>query len=609
MRFFKNLKISTKLIIGFVFVAIISVVVGLVGVVNLQRAGEADKSLYEDNILGIGYVDTAEINYQKIRFYTTRLLLVEGDQKNEAYENINEYIKQNEEILEKYEQEIDTDEERQLYNNLCSLWDEIKPRVLQVIEYDKAGQIQYEKDLLFGELSDIGNRLQDAFTALADYNTNDGEAMMDENTVLVERATVIMMIAILAGMVIAIVLGMYISRIISKPIKSMVLAADALAMGDVNVEVKNDSKDEIGKLAQSFRRMIENIRAQVMVAEQIADGNLTVEVPIRSEKDLLGKTLAQLVENNNEILTEIAAAADQVAMGAKQISDSSIALSQGATEQASSVEELTASVEEISSQTKQNAEDAGQANKLADDAKKAAALGNDRMKEMLKAIEEINVASSSISKIIKVIDDIAFQTNILALNAAVEAARAGQHGKGFAVVAEEVRNLAARSADAAKETTDMIEGSIKKTEEGTRIAKETSDALNKIVTEIEKVAELINDIAVASNEQATGISQINQGIMQVSEVIQNNTSTSEEEASASEELSGQANMLREMVSKFRLKKNVKSYERYGSINPMAMTMQDNKPSEKAKEANPAGKNEEPAPKKSIILSDNEFGKY
>jgi methyl-accepting chemotaxis protein len=264
---------------------------------------------------------------------------------------------------------------------------------------------------------------------------------------------------------------------------------------------------------------------------------------------------------------------------------------------------------QISAQTKQNAENANQARELAHLAQENAAKGNGQMKEMLEAMKEINESSKNISNVIKVIDDIAFQTNILALNAAVEAARAGQHGKGFAVVAEEVRNLAARSANAAKETTELIEGSINKVEGGTEIANLTASALDSIVEGVAKAADIVAEIAKASNEQATAISQIDQGVDQISQVVQNNSATAEESAAASEELSGQAEILKDMVVRFRLK-NMDETKQKGNGKPAGEKESKAVAQEKKTEVEKVKKNSHSKGSKvKIELNDNEFGKY
>lgn len=609
MKLFKNLSISRRLIIGFVLIALIATLVGAVGLINIKNISDADTLLYEENVLGIEYSTKAATYYQRLRYNIAEMIILKDDSMRDDFiGKFDNFIATIDTALENYEEGIISAEDRKLYDELEPLWTQYRAFMQEAIKYAREGQYDKVQQVLLGDADAVGSQLQDAFGTLVDYNDATAVERSATNRTLASTSGLVMIIVIAAGVVLAIVLGLIISRSISKPIFKMVEAADKLAVGDVNVNVKADRKDEIGHLAESFERMIANIRAQAQAAERIAAGDLTVQVDVRSENDLLGQKLFELVKKNNEVLSNIASAADQVASGSKQISDSSMALSQGATEQASSIEELTASIEQISSQTKFNTQNANQANELAENAKSEAIRGNAQMQEMLKAMEEINEASANISKIIKVIDDIAFQTNMLALNAAVEAARAGQHGKGFAVVAEEVKNLAARSANAAKETTEMIEGSIKKTEGGTKVAQATAQALDKIVNEIEKVANLIGDISVASNEQEQGIGQINQGIMQVSQVVQTNSATSEETAAASEELSSQAELLKEMVGQYKLKKTSKSYNEFSEISPEVLKMLDNMSGKKkADQAHYEDTYEDAASK--IVLSDREFGKY
>lgn len=294
-------------------------------------------------------------------------------------------------------------------------------------------------------------------------------------------------------------------------------------------------------------------KEQAQLAHEISQGDLTVNVKPRSEADLLGNALYELVADNNEILSGIKESTMQVTTGAEQVANASQSLAQGSTEQASAIEQITTSMEEIAEKTKNNASQANNASGLVHDVKNGVTKGNAQMQEMVNAMREINESSESISKVIKVIDDIAFQTNILALNATVEAARAGVHGKGFAVVAEEVRNLAEKSAAAASETDEMIQNSIHKVRIGSTLAEETGKALDAIMEAIERVVELIDGIANASGEQATAVTQINQAISQVSQVVQTNSATSEECAAASEELANQAEALRDLIGKYRLK--------------------------------------------------------
>jgi methyl-accepting chemotaxis protein len=567
------MKIAAKLIIGFLVVAAIGGFLGIIGMLNMNKLASADKTLYQENTLGIKYSSSAGTFFQRLRYNALEMTILDTQEaRQEVVTKIEGFVATIDELLGSYEKRINNKADREQYNVLAANWEAYKGYVSQITQAVTDGDVDRAKQIILVDSDTAAMDVKSNLESLLEYNNQTADAAAKDNTKLAFETELFMAIIIFVAVLISIILGLVISSSISRPVKRIVEAANQLALGDVDVSIENNRRDEIGNLYEAFEKMTDNIKKQALTVQKIADGDLTVEVEIRSEQDLLGKKLYEMVHNNNELLSGIATTAEQVAVGARQVSDASITLSQGTTEQASSIEELTASLEEIASQTEINAQNANQANKLAETAKNNAVQGNSQMKEMLAAMEDINEASSSISQVIKVIDDIAFQTNILALNAAVEAARAGQHGKGFAVVAEEVRNLAARSANAARETTEMIEGSIKKTEGGTRIAKDTAEALNSIVYGVEKVANLVNDIAIASNEQAMGIAQINQGIMQVSQVVQTNSATSEESASASEELSSQAVMLKEAVSRYQLKRTAGGFAGMDQISPEVLKM-------------------------------------
>jgi methyl-accepting chemotaxis protein len=357
-------------------------------------------------------------------------------------------------------------------------------------------------------------------------------------------------IALLIGMTLAFL----ISRSMTKPMEQAALMLADLENGHLDTRLNMARKDEIGQMAQTMDSFADSLQNEVISSlQKLANGDLTFDITPRDQQDQIRGSLQKLGNDLNQIIAQIQTASFQIDSGSSQVSESAQSLSDGAAKSAASVEEISSSLNEIGSQTKTSTEYAQQANQLASSARNSADTGSERMAEMISAMGEINEAGQNINKIIKVIDEIAFQTNLLALNAAVEAARAGQHGKGFAVVAEEVRNLAARSAKAASETAELIEGSAQKTINGTQIAERTAKALEEIVGSISKVTDLVGEISVSSNQQSQGINQVNLGMQQIDQVIQRNTASAEESAATSEELSSQAAELKHQLSRFRLK--------------------------------------------------------
>lgn len=379
---------------------------------------------------------------------------------------------------------------------------------------------------------------------------------------------IIAMILLSAAALVVLIIGLVIriTKLIH-PIKALAAGVETFANGNLDVEISVDSDDEIGLLAQSVQKTILNLRGIIRdishVLKEISGGNLCVTASGNYMGDFLPirEALSDIVGSLNRTMTQISNSSDQVASGSEQVSSGAQALSQGATEQASSVQELAATVNEISEQVKGTAANAQDASRKAEITGHQIMESNRQMQQMLEAMNKISESSGQIGKIIKTIEDIAFQTNILALNAAVEAARAGAAGKGFAVVADEVRNLAGKSSEASRDTSGLIAESLKAVENGTVIANTTARSLLETVEAVKEVNETIGLISEASGSQATSISQVTQGIDQISNVVQTNSATAEESAAASEELSGQAQLLKQLVSQFTLESTAEDFIR------------------------------------------------
>ncbi|MCP4160054.1 MAG: HAMP domain-containing protein, partial [Deltaproteobacteria bacterium] len=352
---------------------------------------------------------------------------------------------------------------------------------------------------------------------------------------------------------IVIIIALVITRSITKPLKIITHTANEIAKGDLSItEFDISNRDEIGILANTFNDMIYSLKLKADLLERIADGDLSININLTSEADLLGMSLIKMKDSLNRTLGQVVSTVDQVASGTEEIAASSQSLSKGAFEQASAIEQIATLLNEINKRANDNADSALKANNIAIKAKQYAETGNSQMEDLVKAMSDISISSDNIKKIVKTIDDIAFQINLLSINANIEAARAGKYGRGFAVVADEVRELANRSAESVKETNILVEQSLENIVEGNKFVKTTAHQLLEIVNGSSQVEKLVAEIVSVSNNQSKGLLEITKGIDQIDTVTQSNSSSAEESAASCEQLSSQAQLLKTMVSDFKL---------------------------------------------------------